>query len=229
MKRPRQSSTATPQETVETLVPIRLDLTVEGRRIKESFCWNVLETTTSPLQFATELANDLNLSPAIRDQIAENITEQIESFVPQKQPSTECRHVVRLNLRIGRVLIRDQFEWDLSSSKNSPEVFAEGLCADLGLGTDHVSTVAHSVREQLVELLEFQEKRQKCAVIKQDEVIRKGNDSTQWAPVVECLTVEEQERLERKERREARLARRNRGKADGFSSRHASTGSRRRR
>ena len=43
----------------------------------------------------------------------------------------------------------DQFEWDLSNPLNSPEQFAQQLCADLGLGGEFPSTIAYSIRGQL--------------------------------------------------------------------------------
>ena len=52
----------------------------------------------------------------------------------------ESRHIVRLDVRIGRVVIRDQFEWDLSERMNNADAFAERLCADLGLNTEHVGS-----------------------------------------------------------------------------------------
>lgn len=78
----------------------------------------------------------------------------------------------------------------------------------------HVPAVAHAIREQLVELAEFRDKRVPCPVVTEDGVVRPLREVPAWEPAVECLTVEEQERLERKEKREARLMRRNRGKAE---------------
>ena len=34
---------------------------------------------------------------------------------------------------VGSMKLEDQFEWDLSNPNNSPELFAEGYCVDLGL------------------------------------------------------------------------------------------------
>lgn len=156
------------------------------------------------------------------------MTEQIAVYLPlapipaanDRDKHRECRHIVRLDLRIGRIVIRDQFEWDLAEPQNSPEGFAELLCKDLGLGTEHVAAVAHALREQLVELSEFRDKRPRCEVVGEGQVVRRLNEVGRWEPAVECLTVEEQERLERKEKREARLLRRNRGKVErGGSSR----------
>lgn len=203
----------------DPLVPIRLDLTLSGTRIQETFTWNALETTISPEAFAVGLAADLGLPSTDHEAIAEAIREQVAAFVPpepRKPTAEESRQVVRLDLRIGRVVIRDQFEWDLSAPENCPESFAELLCADLGLSTAFVPAVAHAIREQLVDLAEFEDMRQGCATLGQngDDVIRPPDAADAWEPVVECLSVEEQERLERKEKREARLMRRNRGKAD---------------
>lgn len=201
----------------EPLVPIRLDLSVDGRRVQESFTWNLREKHMNPNAFAAQLAWDLGLPESGCEQIAEAMQEQIAAFVPPSSVSRgECRHVVRLDMRIGRVVIRDQFEWDLHDPQNSPEAFAERLCADLGLNTEHVAAVAHAVREQLVELAEFRDKRQRCAVLGEADVLRSVDQLGMWEPAIVCLSVEEQERLERKEKREARLQRRNRGKAETY-------------
>lgn len=196
-------------------MPIRLDLTLEGgRRIQETFTWSLTETQITPEVFASHFCQDLSLPDSAREAVSDAITEQIKLFSPPPHPTRECRHVVRLALRVGRVVVRDQFEWDLHSRNNSPEAFAETLCKDLGLGTVHVPAVAHAVREQLVELAEFRDKRVPCQVVTEGGVVRELRDVGAWEPAVECLTVEEQERLERKEKREARLMRRNRGKAE---------------
>lgn len=201
----------------EPLVPIRLDLNLDGRRVQESFTWNLREKHMTPKSFAAQLAYDLGLADSGRDEIADAMQEQILAFVPPPSSTKgECRHVVHLDLRIGRIVIRDQFEWDLHEPQNSPEAFAERLCADLGLNFEHVAAVAHAIREQLVELGEFRDKRQRCSVLTEGDVVRPVEELVRWEPAVTCLTLEEQERIERKEKREARLQRRNRGKAETY-------------
>ncbi|EJD52083.1 SNF5-domain-containing protein, partial [Auricularia subglabra TFB-10046 SS5] len=44
--------------------------------------------------------------------------------------------------------LKDQFEWDIVNSSNSPEHFAEVYCSDLGLGGEFKTAVAHCIREQ---------------------------------------------------------------------------------
>jgi SWI/SNF-related matrix-associated actin-dependent regulator of chromatin subfamily B protein 1 len=34
----------------------------------------------------------------------------------------EAIRIIKLNVRIGNIIIRDQFEWDINDPKNSPEV-----------------------------------------------------------------------------------------------------------
>lgn len=232
-KRKRPSSVAVyPSPQTEPLVPIRLDLTLDNQhRLQDTFVWPLNDPQMTPHDFATQLAVDLNLSEAARDDIVHAMSEQIAVYLPpapipaDDENRRECRHTVRLDLRIGRIVIRDQFEWDLAEPQNSPEAFAELLCKDLGLGTEHVAAVAHALREQLVELFEFRDKRPRCEVVSEGHVVRRLREVGRWEPAVECLTTEEQERLERKEKREARLLRRNRGKVErGGKSRGRRTG-----
>lgn len=47
----------------------------------------------------------------------------------------ELIRVIKLNVRMGGYVLRDEFEWDVNNPSNSPEEFAACLCADLGLGS----------------------------------------------------------------------------------------------
>ena len=49
---------------------------------------------------------------------------------------------IRLNVTIGNILLRDQFEWDINNPHNSPEDFAVSLCADLGLSAEFALPIA---------------------------------------------------------------------------------------
>ena len=51
--------------------------------------------------------------------------------------------VISVNVRIGRVVYKDKFEWDINNPDNSPEDFAECVCADLGLGDEFFLPIAH--------------------------------------------------------------------------------------
>lgn len=214
-KKRKRDSDVNSASLTETLIPIKLDVSVENHRIQETFSWNPNEKHVTPKAFAAILCSDLGLPLSAQELIIEQMNEQI-SAQPTHIIQQESRHIVRLDIRIGRIVVRDQFEWDLSENLNSADAFSERLCADLGLSTEHVPAVAYAVREQLVELAEFEDKRQSGPVIDQTNTIRPLLGSELWQPTVTCLTFEEQEKLERKEKREARLQRRNRGKVDTF-------------
>ena len=49
----------------------------------------------------------------------------------------------------------DQFEWDLADENNSPEEFAQKLCADLSLGGEFVTAIVYSVRGQVKNMIIF--------------------------------------------------------------------------
>lgn len=233
----------------DDLIPIHIDVTVDGHRIQDTFSWNPDERSITPQVFATVLVSDLSLPSAAIAEITHQINEQISAHLsaapvvtasptsPPKQAALtvqpartagigdaavgraglnrrgkECRHVVRLNVRVGGILIRDQFEWDMNETDNNPDAFAEQLCADLGLNTEHVPVIAHAVRAQLNEISQFQDRRPGCPIVTAESALRNGVEA--WGPALQRLSPEEQQKLERKEIREARLQRRNRGKIE---------------
>ena len=44
-------------------MPIRLDMDIEGQKLRDTFCWNKNETLLTPDQFAEVLCDDLDLNP----------------------------------------------------------------------------------------------------------------------------------------------------------------------
>lgn len=55
----------------------------------------------------------------------------------------------QLNIHVGNISLVDQFEWDMSEKENSPEIFANKLCSELGLGGEFCTAIAYSIRGQL--------------------------------------------------------------------------------
>lgn len=47
------------------------------------------------------------------------------------------------------MILRDRFLWDINNKDNSPEYFAQCLCADLGLGGDIASQISYVIREKI--------------------------------------------------------------------------------
>jgi SWI/SNF-related matrix-associated actin-dependent regulator of chromatin subfamily B protein 1 len=60
------------------------------------------------------------------------------------------RVIIKLNIHVGNISLVDQFEWDLSEEKNSPEEFAKKICSDLSLGGEFVTAIVYSIRGQVI-------------------------------------------------------------------------------
>ncbi|CAO0799994.1 unnamed protein product [Mucor circinelloides] len=174
----------------EMLVPIRLDLENDGYKIRDTFTWNMNESSITPEQFADITCEDLRLptiafssliSASIKEQIQEyflnassmisddqdeksNRLNAYDQFMQCKKQKTEMapnsRHVqengrielrtlIRLDIIVGNRILNDQFEWDITCEKNSPESFAETMATELGLGGEFKTAIAHSIREQV--------------------------------------------------------------------------------
>eukprot|EP00249_Psilotum_nudum_P010218 c22408_g1_i2 orf=153-923(+) len=142
--------------TAENLIPIRVDLEMEGQRYKDAFTWNANDPDSEILVFAKRTVKDLNLPSAFTSLIAQSIQSQIaefRSYEGSEMPTGERVHCLKLDLRVNSTVIRDQFLWDLGNLESDPEEFARGLCRDLELEDPEVGpAIAVAIREQLYEL-----------------------------------------------------------------------------
>ena len=57
-----------------------------------------------------------------------------------------------VQILVGREQLLDQFEWEIRPD-NVPEIFAAAMCADLSLGGEFPSRIAHAIREQIIQAL----------------------------------------------------------------------------
>jgi len=195
----------------EVLVPIRLDMEIEGQKLRDTFTWNKNEMLMTPEQFAEVLCDDLDLNPVnFIPAIAAAIKQQLDAF-PQNQDLLEeqmdQRVILKLNIHVGNISLVDQFEWDMSEKDNSPEQFALTLCKELGLGGEFVTAIAYSIRGQLswhVRTYAFSETP--LPVV--DVAIRNQSEADQWCPFLETLTDAEMEKKIRDQDRNTRRIRR---------------------
>ncbi|KAF8644685.1 hypothetical protein AX16_008345 [Volvariella volvacea WC 439] len=150
------------------LVPIRVEFETDTHRIRDCFVWNLNENIIKPEQFARIFCNDLEL-PAhpwvetVTNQIRAQLEEhegvasmelgqdgaEDEDSIPGDDEIPECRVILSIDVQIGTHHLMDHIEWDLLSPL-SPEVFAQKLCMELGLGGEAVPLVAHAVHEELI-------------------------------------------------------------------------------
>lgn len=111
----------------EVLVPIRLDMELEGQKLRDTFTWNKHECMISPEQFAEILCDDLDLNPVpFVPAISAAIRQQIEVYPIESIIEDNCdqRVIIKLNIHVGNTSLVDQIEWDMSEKHNNPEEFA---------------------------------------------------------------------------------------------------------
>lgn len=193
--------------TKETLlIPIRLDLDIEGYRYIDSFSWNLHEKDFTYETFAAALIRDLDLPECFYKRIAKSVQEQVEkaqkSLPWHKAVNSESLHPIFINLRLNDTVYIDRFEWDLSNPHNSPERFARVVCEDLGLSGEFEAQIALSIREQLRDYSRLIQEGLKDRVTRLPPVtaaFRDRLDAEVWGPSVKYILAEDIPQLERED------------------------------
>lgn len=192
----------------EQLVPIKIELDLEGFKLRDSFLWNLQERFFTPEKFAEIMCDDVDLSQKYVSVIALSIKNQLEDYLESKVQTLQIEDsvTIELELMVGRTLIRDKFEWDLNGEL-TPEEFAHVTCSELGLQKDHVPLFAAALREQILRICQTQNFTP--AIVKQrtsNSVVMNPRD--EWAPIIEELDSVQAERYLDRDKRETRRARR---------------------
>ncbi|KAL3691764.1 hypothetical protein R1sor_005415 [Riccia sorocarpa] len=142
--------------TAENLIPMRIDVEFEGRRLKDAFIWNVEDPDIEIYPFARRMTMDLNLSSGFTPLISQQMQTQLAEFrslEAQEMAVEERVQTLRLDIRVNNTVVHDQFLWDVNNFESDPEGFARGLCKDLQLEDPEVApAIALSIREQLYEI-----------------------------------------------------------------------------
>ncbi|XP_075655507.1 chromatin structure-remodeling complex protein BSH [Castanea sativa] len=166
--------------TSANLVPIRLDIEIDGQRFKDAFTWNPSDPDSEVVLFAKRTVKDLKLPPAFITQIASSIQTQLaefRSYEGQDMYSGEKIVPIKLDLRVNHTLIKDQFLWDMNNFESDPEEFARTFCKDLGIEDPEVGpAIAFAIREQLYEIA-----TQSVASARESRISKKGRRGTEHA------------------------------------------------
>ena len=202
----------------EVLIPIRIDFEVDGgNRIRDVLTWNLNEPSLTPRKYAEIFCLDAGLPVGYVELIAETIHTQIQEFKSFVKTGIvlDSGHVpIRLELQVGRQLLRDKFMWDISPENTlTPETFAAQMAADLGLPSEFCILIAHSVREQIQQhLVEYQTVELDMDAIAARKgllgMFRPSTDADEWCPEVDYLDDEELEAIAKTQERNARRLRR---------------------
>ena len=159
------------------------------------------------------------------------MTRQISQYRKFEKIEGEILKVIKLDIRIGDIVVNDQFEWDINNNNNDPEDFSINLCADLGLGSEFILPIAHSIKEQLLEhqknfmnekkvylqmLYNNFNKNSQRKPIEPNTLIRENlgdvnsanNISNDWQPTVKKISIVEIQKFEKKEERKFRYTQR---------------------
>uniref|UniRef100_A0A2P2L8S0 Chromatin structure-remodeling complex protein BSH n=2 Tax=Rhizophora mucronata TaxID=61149 RepID=A0A2P2L8S0_RHIMU len=168
--------------TADNLVPIRLDIEIDGHRFRDAFTWNPSDPDSEVVIFAKRTVKDLKLPPAFVMQIAQSIQTQLtdfRSYEGQDMYTGEKIVPIKLDLRVNHTLIKDQFLWDLNNFDSDPEEFARTFCKDLGIKDPEVGpAVAFAIREQLYEIA-----IQNVATARESRITKKGRRVAEHVPV----------------------------------------------
>ena len=199
----------------EYLVPIRLDMDIDGQKLRDTFLWNKHEALLAPEQFGEVLCDDLDLNPVnFVPAITAAIQQQIEAapsgeglYENLLKEQSDQRVIIKLNIHVGNISLVDQFEWDLSDENNCPEEFAKKICADLSLGGEFVTAIVYSIRGQLA----WHKKTYAISdnhLPRVEMAFRNQSESDAWSPFLETLTDAEMEKKIRDQDRNTRRMRR---------------------
>ena len=209
----------------DNIIPININIEIEGKKIKDCFFWNINEPYLTVESFVRIYANDNQLPQSFEPEIIAQIKKKISSYKPfELFDNEENIKVIKLDIRIGDMEYKDQIEWDVSNPDNDPEEFAQVVCNDMGLGTEFVVPIAHSIREQILEHQKnvlnerknyfygsnyYRQQANKKIIISEDNYLREiFDDNSEWQPEIKQISQEEIKKFERKEERKNRYAQR---------------------
>lgn len=137
------------------LVPIELNVEISGKLLYMYTQWDVNERSLSPELVAERIRRAKNLGKEFSDPAAKQIREALFDAGILCAPPPDWvgarRHVsIEIELN-GWGSVKEEFEWDLAMGlENSPEVFAQDLCMDLGVPEKFVWIVAKEIRQKLI-------------------------------------------------------------------------------
>jgi hypothetical protein len=233
-RRPAVTLTWTPKHRSEP-VPIRLDLDMDGYKLRDTFLWDLHDEAFSPEEFAELTCRDFDLpsstvAPAIVKSIQQQLQEHREAAnILRNAGGLEAlagiRALLKLDITIGLLQLTDQLEWDLGEKDNDAGKFAANYVRELALPNEFITAITNDIMEQVSHirralLLVGYSKDSSNTVRPHDPELqplilpplkgarRDPNTLNEFTPVILELDPVEVEKIEQSRDREARRKRR---------------------
>ncbi|PJF19056.1 hypothetical protein PSACC_01128 [Paramicrosporidium saccamoebae] len=160
-RRPTVALGWVPRQRTEP-VPIRLDLEMDGYKLRDTLLWDLHDESLAAEDFAEFTCRDFDLplstfSPAIVKSIQQQLQEHREAANMLRNAGGPAslagvRALVKLDITIGLLQLTDQIEWDLGESKNSPADFAVDYVRELALPVEFITAITNDIMEQVAHI-----------------------------------------------------------------------------
>jgi hypothetical protein len=82
-------------------------LEIEGKRLKENFLWDKNEPYLTLESFAKILMEEHSLPATYENEIINSMKKQINAFRGYKPVEGDMIRVIKLNVRLGNIILRD--------------------------------------------------------------------------------------------------------------------------
>lgn len=122
----------------EVLLPMKVDVTISGARVVDTFCWRLFNPYVTPEEFSWRLCSDQNLPLCFQPAIALQIYEQMTAFQEMLasirlvcaqgiRPPWKSLMAMNIGIRHCTLDYSDKFQWDvLADTGVTPEVQYSG-------------------------------------------------------------------------------------------------------
>ncbi|GAU16756.1 hypothetical protein TSUD_199990 [Trifolium subterraneum] len=178
--------------TSDNLVPIRLDIEIDGHRYKDAFTWNPSDPDSEIVVFAKRTVKDLKLPPPFITQIAQSIQSQLAEFRSYDgQDMYAGDKIVPIKPAVAFAIREQLYEIAIQSVVSARE---SRLSKKSRRGVDFTPvSKGGAVAVDLVKLFGIK-----------SSVVRKRKEWDVYEPIVDLLSNEEVDVLEAKEERNFR-------------------------
>ncbi|XP_057833633.1 chromatin structure-remodeling complex protein BSH isoform X3 [Cryptomeria japonica] len=205
-----KNSTKFRMPTSENLLPIRLDIEIDGHRLKDAFTWNVNDPDSEIAVFARRTVKDLKYPGSFVTPIVQSIQSQLAEFRSfEGQEMNTGEKVLPFKPAIA-VAIREQlYEIAIQNVTSGRETrVSKKSRRDRGVdypSTSKVGGIALDYMKRLGNKI---------------SILRRRKEWDFYEPIIDVLSNEEVEALDAREERNARLKRKLDDKDDGYFTRY---------